>query len=380
MYTIIKKIASKKIFFFFFFLMIRRPPRSTLFPYTTLFRSPPERCRRRATGRPSTTWPTRPSGGRSARPAPRWTTSCGGAPSPRMAPSRTARTVRARRGSRRAAPSPWVAASPDWPGPSCSWRSRWPPSRAPTPASSGSARTRSTRWTTAAPERRSRSSRRARPQPPSGHPAAGPGRGHGRPPADVSPATSPNDLATALRPGSVVGRQGRVAYVEAPVDLGRGVEGSRHEAPARHPLPRPARFVLGNGARLLELDATEVEVLRRERLDLGAAREIADEVGHVPALVGVDAWMRGDSRSLSRASRGQGMQDVDGPAEIQVLPQPERARRPRVQSEALGVVPRPEGLDRISGHRDWRRDVGQEAAVRPPEPERAVGLEVVVLA
>src|SRR6266568_5635044 len=28
------------IFSFFFFLMIRRPPRSTLFPYTTLFRSP----------------------------------------------------------------------------------------------------------------------------------------------------------------------------------------------------------------------------------------------------------------------------------------------------------------------------------------------------
>src|SRR3712207_6907886 len=27
------------MFYFFFFLMIRRPPRSTLFPYTTLFRS-----------------------------------------------------------------------------------------------------------------------------------------------------------------------------------------------------------------------------------------------------------------------------------------------------------------------------------------------------
>src|SRR3712207_8580763 len=27
------------IYIFFFFLMIRRPPRSTLFPYTTLFRS-----------------------------------------------------------------------------------------------------------------------------------------------------------------------------------------------------------------------------------------------------------------------------------------------------------------------------------------------------
>src|SRR6266478_8763419 len=29
---------------FFFFLMIRRPPRSTLFPYTTLFRSLPHRA------------------------------------------------------------------------------------------------------------------------------------------------------------------------------------------------------------------------------------------------------------------------------------------------------------------------------------------------
>src|SRR2546421_12936182 len=31
------------LIFFFFFLMIRRPPRSTLFPYTTLFRSDPGR-------------------------------------------------------------------------------------------------------------------------------------------------------------------------------------------------------------------------------------------------------------------------------------------------------------------------------------------------
>src|SRR5215813_7692959 len=30
---------AAKFTFFFFFLMIRRPPRSTLFPYTTLFRS-----------------------------------------------------------------------------------------------------------------------------------------------------------------------------------------------------------------------------------------------------------------------------------------------------------------------------------------------------
>src|SRR5436190_13811495 len=36
---------------FFFFLMIRRPPRSTLFPYTTLFRSRPARSTPR-----SSTW------------------------------------------------------------------------------------------------------------------------------------------------------------------------------------------------------------------------------------------------------------------------------------------------------------------------------------
>src|SRR5260370_1322613 len=54
---------------FFFFLMIRRPPRSTLFPYTTLFRS-------RAAGRPAQgtaghrpadrRGPDRPDGGRRA--------------------------------------------------------------------------------------------------------------------------------------------------------------------------------------------------------------------------------------------------------------------------------------------------------------------------
>src|SRR2546422_11030666 len=33
-------LSSSCLYFLFFFLMIRRPPRSTLFPYTTLFRSP----------------------------------------------------------------------------------------------------------------------------------------------------------------------------------------------------------------------------------------------------------------------------------------------------------------------------------------------------
>src|SRR5438309_7730985 len=34
-------MSSSLVSIFFFFLMIRRPPRSTLFPYTTLFRSHP---------------------------------------------------------------------------------------------------------------------------------------------------------------------------------------------------------------------------------------------------------------------------------------------------------------------------------------------------
>src|SRR6267378_118360 len=41
----------RKTIFFFFFLMIRRPPRSTLFPYTTLFRSHPHRVGHRAAPR-----------------------------------------------------------------------------------------------------------------------------------------------------------------------------------------------------------------------------------------------------------------------------------------------------------------------------------------
>src|SRR3712207_7221919 len=50
---------------YFFFLMIRRPPRSTLFPYTTLFRSPPgELPRARGQG-------TAPERRPAAGPAPR---------------------------------------------------------------------------------------------------------------------------------------------------------------------------------------------------------------------------------------------------------------------------------------------------------------------
>src|SRR5215211_8330384 len=54
-------------FSLFFFLMIRRPPRSTLFPYTTLFRSAPGR----------------PGGARRARRGRRSRRSRSGCPRPR---------------------------------------------------------------------------------------------------------------------------------------------------------------------------------------------------------------------------------------------------------------------------------------------------------
>src|SRR5580698_683862 len=56
------------LFFFFFFLMIRLPPRSTLFPYTTLFRSGPARIANAGAGRHRRrTGPRKGGGGAVAR-------------------------------------------------------------------------------------------------------------------------------------------------------------------------------------------------------------------------------------------------------------------------------------------------------------------------
>src|SRR5260221_9663925 len=54
------------ILIFFFFLMIRRPPRSTLFPYTTLFRSTSDRRAQITRGMPRTVLIVRPPSVRSA--------------------------------------------------------------------------------------------------------------------------------------------------------------------------------------------------------------------------------------------------------------------------------------------------------------------------
>src|SRR3712207_8920726 len=76
------------MFLCFFFLMIRRPPRSTLFPYTTLFRSSRRRAggrRRSVAGRRGACACARPS--RSARSADAgWTLRRGFQRSERVAP------------------------------------------------------------------------------------------------------------------------------------------------------------------------------------------------------------------------------------------------------------------------------------------------------
>src|SRR5215216_7199641 len=56
---------------FFFFLMIRRPPRSTLFPYTTLFRSPRPRSGGRAGTRRSAPAASGSPSRSALRPGPR---------------------------------------------------------------------------------------------------------------------------------------------------------------------------------------------------------------------------------------------------------------------------------------------------------------------
>src|SRR3712207_7370326 len=67
-----KEVCTQFVLFDFFFLMIRRPPRSTLFPYTTLFRSTAFRPVRSAPGRGRRRPPRRaarpptPAGGRAS--------------------------------------------------------------------------------------------------------------------------------------------------------------------------------------------------------------------------------------------------------------------------------------------------------------------------
>ena len=113
-------------------------------------------------------------------------------------------------------------------------------------------------------------------------------------------------------------------------------------------------------------------------------RRQADSLAATVELIGTSQALRNSRSSghwLDPAPRvGQWVQDVDRIAHIQALSQPPRARCALVQLQSRGVVRCPQCPHRIGGHRDWKRDIGQGAAVRPPEAEGAVGLSINALA
>ena len=72
----------------------------------------------------------------------------------------------------------------------------------------------------------------------------------------------------------------------------------------------------------------------------------------------------------------QGMQDADGPADVQALPQPARCRSARVQVEPVRFIPRSEDLHRIAAHLRRIRDLGQDLAVWAAESKLAIRLSI----
>src|SRR6267142_1382400 len=72
----------------------------------------------------------------------------------------------------------------------------------------------------------------------------------------------------------------------------------------------------------------------------------------------------------------QGMQDADGPADLQALPQPARCRSARVQVEPVRFVPRSEHFHGIAAHLRRMRDLGQDLAVWAAESKLAIRLSI----
>jgi hypothetical protein len=70
------------------------------------------------------------------------------------------------------------------------------------------------------------------------------------------------------------------------------------------------------------------------------------------------------------------MQDVDGPADVQVFAQPAGHRNPLVQAKALGVVSGSQGLHWIAGRRGSRRHLWQQPAIRTPEAQLTISLSI----
>ncbi len=70
------------------------------------------------------------------------------------------------------------------------------------------------------------------------------------------------------------------------------------------------------------------------------------------------------------------MQDADGPADVQALPEPARCRSARVQVKPVRFIPRSEDLHRIAAHLRRMRDLGQNLAVGAAETKLAIRLSI----
>src|SRR5438093_6641587 len=76
----------------------------------------------------------------------------------------------------------------------------------------------------------------------------------------------------------------------------------------------------------------------------------------------------------------QGMQDADGPADVQALPRPARCRSARVQVEPVRFIPRSEDFHRIAAHLRGMRALGQDLAVGAAETKLAIRLSIELVA
>src|SRR5439155_1613217 len=84
-------------------------------------------------------------------------------------------------------------------------------------------------------------------------------------------------------------------------------------------------------------------------------------------------------RGVSTA-RGQRMQDVDRPADVQPLSQPAGHGRPSVQVKSLRLMPRSQHVEGISWQRSNSRNLGKKSPVRTAEAQLSVGVSLDLVA
>jgi len=125
--------------------------------------------------------------------------------------------------------------------------------------------------------------------------------------------------------------------------------------------PAPSERRAINRPVLITPDRVRVKSLDRDRARRGS---------HRLGLRRTRDLRKGFDALLADRQRLEGprVQDVESPAHVERLPQPARARRPRVQVKPGRLVSRSQRPDGIVGDRWRERDGGQKSSVRSPKP------------